>query len=65
MSEALSTLHASIDAGLGGVLLANMLEAWLDGNPRLLPTGEAADEPQDHRTSPEPTGLHLCAPVDA
>ena len=24
-----------IDAGLGGVLLANMLEAWLDGNPRL------------------------------
>ena len=33
MSEALSALHASIDVGLGGVLLANMLEAWLDGNP--------------------------------
>ena len=27
--------------GLGGVLLANMLEAWLDGEPSGLPTGEA------------------------
>ena len=36
MSEALSALHTSIDAGLGGVLLANMVEAWLAGNPDCL-----------------------------
>ena len=29
-----ATLHATtIDASLGGVLLANMLEGWLDGDP--------------------------------
>jgi hypothetical protein len=64
MSDALSALHASIDAGLGGVLLANMVEAWLAGNPDCLESVEAADEPQDHRTTPEQTCLHLCAPVD-
>src|ERR1022692_4731358 len=64
MSEALSALHASIDAGLGGVLLANMVEAWLAGNPDCLESVEAADEPQDHRTTPEQTRLHLCAPGD-
>src|ERR1022692_3062031 len=63
MSEALSALHASIDAGLGGVLLANMVEAWLAGNPDCLESVEAADEPQDHRTTPEQTRLHLCAPL--
>ena len=30
MSEAVSAPQVSIDAGLGGVLLANMVEAWLD-----------------------------------
>ena len=65
MSQALSALPAPIDAGLGGVLLANMLEGWLDGDPHCLATAEAVDEPQDHRTSPEQTRLYLCAPVDA
>src|SRR5260370_21624557 len=64
MSQAPSALHAPIDAGLGGVLLANMVEAWLAGNPDCLPSMEAADEPQDHGTTPEQTGLHLCSPVD-
>src|ERR1017187_160226 len=65
MSEALSTLHASLDAGLGGVLLANMVEAWLAGNPDCLAGAvEVTDEPQDHGTAPEQTRLHLCAPVD-
>ena len=64
MSEALSALDASIDAGLGGVLLANMVEAWLAGNPDCLESVEVADEPQDHRTTPEQTRLHLRAPVD-
>ena len=50
--------------GLGGVLLANMLEGWLDGIPTF-PNWEVTDEPQDYRTSPEQTGLHLFTPVDA
>src|SRR5437867_3984367 len=33
MSEVTSVLQSPIDAGLGGVLLANMVEAWLAGNP--------------------------------
>jgi len=64
MSEVPSALHAPIDAGLGGVLLANMVEAWLAGNPDGLASAEAADESQDHGTTPEQTRLHLCAPVD-
>src|SRR6266699_4670187 len=64
MSEALATLHASIYAGLGGVLLANMVESWLAGNPDCLASAEAADEPQDHGPAPEQTRVHLCAPVD-
>src|SRR5712692_6354379 len=45
-------------------LLAHRVEAWLAGNPDCLPSREAADEPQDHRTTPQQTGLHFCAPVD-
>src|SRR2546422_798953 len=33
MSEVPSSLQSPIDAGLGGVLLANMVETWLAGNP--------------------------------
>ena len=40
------------------------VQAWLAGNPDCLPSMEAADEPQDHGTTPEQAGLHLCAPVD-
>src|SRR5215217_3511080 len=65
MNEALYPLHVSFDAGLGGVLLANMLEGWLDGDPEVLPTAEVANEPQDCRTSPEQTRLHLFTPVHA
>src|SRR5438874_2378145 len=64
MPQTLSALHTPIDVGLGGVLLANMLVAWLDGHPRILPTGEVTDESQDPGTSPEQTGLHLLTPVD-
>src|SRR5713101_596030 len=65
MRQAVSSLHTPIDVGLGGILLANMLVAWLDGDPKVLPTGEAVDESQDRRTSPEQTSLHLFTPVDA
>jgi hypothetical protein len=64
MRPALSAVHTPIDVGLGGVLLANMLAAWLDGHPRVLPTGEATDESQDPGTSSEQSGVHLLAPVD-
>src|SRR3989442_6071431 len=57
-------LHAPIDAGLGGVLLANMVESWLVGNPDGVTSVEAANELQDHGTTAEQTGLHLCPPVD-
>src|SRR3984957_8349494 len=65
MSQALSARQLSIDVGLGGILLANMLAAWLDGDPKVLPAEEAVDESQDHRASPDETSLHLSTPVDA
>src|SRR2546425_2490043 len=63
MSEVLSALPAPLDASLGGVLLANMLAGWLDGNPEALSTAEIANEPQNYRASSEQTGLHLSTPV--
>src|SRR2546427_7867861 len=65
MRPAVSTLQIPIDVGVGGVVLANMLAAWLDGDSKVLPSGEAVDESPNHGTSPEPTSLHLPAPVDA
>src|ERR1035441_3584163 len=65
MSETLSALPAPMDARLGGVLLANMLAAWLDGNPEVLSTAETADEPENYRASPEQTGLRLSTTVNA
>src|ERR1700730_4328973 len=65
MIGARATLHATIDASLGGVLLANMLEGWLDGDRTVLPTTETADELEDCRTSSKQTGLHLSTPIDA
>src|SRR6202521_2615195 len=64
MREVLPALRAPTDAGLGGVLLANMVEAWLVGNPDGVTSVEAANELQDHGTTPGQTGLHLCPPVD-
>src|SRR5258708_12768939 len=64
MREVLPPRRAPTDAGLGGVVLANMVEAWLVGNPDGVTSVEAANELQDHGTTPEQTGLHLCPPVD-
>src|SRR6516225_9999617 len=64
MSEMSSSLIVPIDAELGGVLLANMLEAWLDAPSDLLTTAEVPDELEDHRTASEQIRLHLCPPVD-
>src|SRR5262245_2711425 len=65
MRKAVSALHTPIDVELGSILLANMLAAWLDGHPEVLPIEGATDESQDPGTSPEQAGLHLLTPVDA
>src|SRR6267143_1502731 len=64
MSDSSFSLIAPIDPELGGVLLANMLEAWLDADPSWLTTAEVSDEFEDHRTASEQACLYLCAPVD-
>jgi len=46
------------------VLLANMIEAWLVGNPEGVASAEAGNELEDHGATPEQTGLYLCPPVD-
>src|SRR5258708_3839371 len=64
MGEAESAPPTSIEAELGGVLLANMLEGWLTGDPDFFVTAETANEPEDLRAPPEQTRLHLFAPID-
>src|SRR5947209_10420845 len=67
VSEAHSSLTSLIDVNdvkLGGVLLANMLAGWLEDHPNCSAVEEAADEPEDYRTPPEQTCLHLPTPVD-
>src|ERR1700720_4750833 len=65
MSHAPASPSAPFDSKQGGLLLANMLSAWLDGEPTGEATVEAVHEPQDRRTSPQPIRLCLPAPVDA
>src|SRR5437899_564492 len=65
MSAAPTALRAPIDPACGGVLLANMLESWLDHDPSWTAAAEARDESQDSRASPQQAGLHLPPPVDA
>src|SRR5215472_10318156 len=64
MRPAVSALPIPTDVRVGGMLLANMLVAWLD--EEVLSTGEeASNESQDCRTSPEPTSLRVFKPVYA
>src|SRR6516162_9178337 len=65
MSEISSSLIVPIDSTVGGVLLANMLETWLDARADFLTsTAEVTDELEDHRTASEQIRLRLPAPVD-
>ena len=64
MRPAVSALPIPIDVRVGGLLLANMLVAWLDDDPKVSSAGEASHEFQDHRTPPEPTSLRVFTPVD-
>src|SRR5215468_479048 len=65
MRPVTSSMPVPIDVEQGGVLLANMLVAWLDDDLKTLPAGESVDESQDRRTSPEQASLRLPASVDA
>jgi hypothetical protein len=42
-------LTAPIDTQVGGILIANMLVAWIEQEPTLALTGETVDEHEDHR----------------
>src|ERR1035438_1671173 len=65
MRHAPDSRSSPFDPKQGGLLLANMLSAWLDGEPSGEATAEAVHEPKDRRTSPQPIRLCLPAPVDA
>src|SRR5258708_11603213 len=64
MSTASSSLIVPFDPQLASVIVANMLENWLDSSPHALTTSEVIDEPENLRTAEEQTGLHLCATVN-
>jgi hypothetical protein len=53
------SLTPFIDPQLAGVLIANMLEAWLTAEPALELTEEAFDEHQDHPPTSKQAGVHL------
>ena len=50
---------------IGQPLIANMLAAWLDGEPQGLSTGGQLDEPQDRRNITGANRPTFTYPVDA
>src|SRR5205823_941959 len=60
-----SSTRGPIDRALASVLLANMLETWLDAPPELQSTAEGINESEDQRTPPKQTRLHLPAPINS
>src|SRR5260370_38388601 len=64
MSATSSSLIVPTDLQLATVIVANMLENWLDFFPAALTTAEVTDEPENLRTAEEQASLHLCASVD-
>ena len=64
MSHGLLSAPLPFDVGLGSLLLANMLSAWLDNEVVAQGNREAAHEPsQDHGASPGSVRLCLPPPV--
>lgn len=59
MSQSPLSLTHIIDPQSAGVLIANMLEAWLTAEPALELTEEAVDEHQDHPPTSKQAGVHL------
>src|SRR6516162_5420086 len=64
MSHASASPSTPFDRKQGGLLLANMLSAWLDSEPRGEAIAEVVHEPKDRRSSPQPIRLCLPTPVD-
>ena len=65
MSTASSSLIVPIDPQLASMIVANMLESWLDLPSNVWTTAEVTDEPENLGTATEQAGVHLCASVDA
>src|SRR3981081_1005331 len=65
MSTALSSLIVPTDFQLASVIIANMLENWLDSSPTALTTAEVTDDAENLRSAADQTGLHLCASVNS
>jgi hypothetical protein len=62
VSQSSLSLTHFIDPQSAGVLIANMLEAWLTAGPALELTEESFDEHQDHPATSEQAGVHLYSP---
>ena len=62
MSQSSLSLANFIDPQSAGVLIANMLEAWLTAESALQPSEEAVDEPQDHHATSEQAGVYIYSP---
>src|SRR6516225_6387205 len=62
--SSLSLTTHCIDPHLAGVLVANMLEAWLTAGSALELSQEDVDEHQDHHAASGQAGIHLYPPVD-
>src|SRR3974377_4765 len=64
MSATASPLIVPTNFQLASVVVANMLENWLDFSPTALTTAEVIDEPENLRTAEEQASLHLRASVN-
>src|SRR5580698_5884512 len=64
MGDAPSACFAPSEMEAGAVLLANMLEAWLDDAANVWTPEEAAGELENNGTTLQQTRLCLCAPID-
>src|SRR5687767_5284926 len=62
MGGAPSACIAALEMETGAVLLANMLEAWLDNEVWI--AGEVVDELKNNETTLQQTRLCVCAPID-
>jgi len=65
MSTASSSLIVPTDFQLASMIVANMLENWLDFPSNVWTTAEVTDESENLGTATEQAGVHLCASVDA
>jgi hypothetical protein len=65
MSQRVAIAHTLLVVEAGGVILANMLEGWLDEIRKSSSSLEAGDEFHDQRATPEQDCLRICEAIDA